>query len=106
MKRKCLCCKNRKRIVEANFELDLTDKSNRKLLLLTQDCDPDTQSYSHHLLADGLVGEFVWTGIIAVVGNSTTKIHILDWSDGGRLYTPEQSMCPNSMCGDSGATNG
>ena len=81
VKKKCLCCKNSNRMVQANFELDLRDKSNGKFLLLTLDCDRDTQTYRHHLLADGLVGEFVWTGIIGVVGNSTTKIHMHDWDD-------------------------
>ena len=101
VQRKCLCCKNDKHIVEAYFELDLTDASNGKLNLLKLDYDPFTQSYHihTHLLADGLVGEYVWTATIGVSGKSTTKIHIHEWSG---VDVPLHSICDlDSVCSDS-----
>ena len=98
IQRKCLCCKNNRHIVQANFELDLTDKSNGKLHLLTLDKDPYTQSYRihTHLLRDGLVGEFVWTATIGVSGKGATKIHMREWSG---VDVPLHYICDlNSKC--------
>ena len=81
LRSKCVSCGGRKRLVNAYFELDLSDKSDGKLSLLSP-CyvsgDLATRRYHKHQLASGLEGEFVWAGAIGVYYKTKTSVHIYD----------------------------
>jgi hypothetical protein len=81
LRSKCGSCGGRKRLVNAYFELDLSDKSDGKLSLLSPCCvseDLAARRYHKHQLASGLEGEFVWAGAIGVYYKTKTSVHIYD----------------------------